>query len=120
MKKHLLAIMCALVMLFAFTACSGDKYADSPYLGTWTATSAEMMGIELPVADVIGGDMTIVFEANGSCTLDAAGDASSGSWEETETGVSIDDGDVELTIDGDSATLVQDDVTINFEREASE
>lgn len=121
MKKRLLTIICALVLMFNFTACGGgDKYADSPYVGTWKATSAESMGMELSVASVIGGEMIIVLEADGTCSIDAAGDEGAGTWEETETGANIDDGDVILTIEGDSAYLEQDDVKINFERQASE
>lgn len=115
MKKILaLASMVALA-LTCLVAC-GEDMSDSPYLGDWTATTAEYSGIELGVSDVLGGDMTFTLESNGDCVLDVAGEEYNGKWAETETGVILDD-EFDVTITGEQGVMEYDGVTFHFQHQ---
>lgn len=51
-KKTIIMLICVLIasMGIVLTGCgnssSGDKYADSPYVGTWEPSEAELDGVE--------------------------------------------------------------------------
>lgn len=120
MKKSLLKRMAMLltmvILVCNLVACGGDKYADSPYVGTWKGTTAEYSGLEMNVADIMGGEFDFILEANGKCTVSIAGDTEKGSWEPTDNGFSVEDEFV-FIVDGSSAVLDYDGVTMNFEKE---
>ncbi len=116
--KKLLALAMLLICLLNLAAC-GSKLKNSQYLGSWKGTSAEYSGIEMTVDDVVG-ETILTFEADGSCSVSIAGSTQSGSWEETETGVSIDGGSQELTLTDGKLVMTMDGVTIYFEKQASE
>ena len=115
MKKKLLAVMSVLVLLLAFTACGGKDMSDSPYLGTWTATTAEMSGFEMSVESILGGEFTFTLEDDGNCTMSIAGEEDSGSWDETEDGIIIED-ELTMTIDGDVGVMDYEGVSLYFQR----
>ena len=118
--KKTLAILCCLVVAvtgIVLTGCGGDKYADSPYVGTWNATVAETSGMELKVKDVLG-EFKLTNEADGSCTVVLKGDESKGTWEPTEKGFTVDDGQMEFVSAGkDEITVEYSGVVIHFEKE---
>ena len=114
-KKFSLGLVLVMVLAFCLTACGGDKYADSKYVGTWNATVAVASGLEVPV-DTIMDEFTIILNADGTATAKVDGDSEDGQWEETEKGVVIDE-TAELTADGDKLTIEKDGVIIYFEKE---
>ena len=103
--KKIMALLLAVLMLFAFVACdtgNGGSTDGNPaaYVGTWTGT----MGDET---------VSITLNADGSLLAynSAEGDVG-GSWSATESGVSISFGDVETTGKLENGKLV-----INFDGE---
>lgn len=115
MKKKITIVTMILVLCFAFVSC-GKSMADSPYLGTWKATSASYSGISMSVESILGGEMTFELKDTGKCSLTIAGENHSGSWSETENGFNVED-EFDFTVDGDTATLDYDGVTITLERQ---
>lgn len=113
--KKIAVVLAVVVMVLAFAACGSAKYADSPYLGTWSATNAEYLGIEMSIESVIGGEFEVTLDETGKCEVSMAGETSSGSWTETETGFNVED-EFDFTVDGDLAVLDYSGVTMNFER----
>jgi hypothetical protein len=116
--KKLLLLAVLLTFLFSLPAC-GSKLKNSQYLGSWKGTTAEYAGIEMTVDDVVGETM-ITFEANGSCSVTSNGSTESGSWEETDTGVSIDGGNLEMTLTDGKLVMTMDGVTVYFEKQSAD
>lgn len=123
--KKIVAFLCCLVigsLGLVLTGCGGDggKYADSPYLGTWKATTANYAGIEMNVADILGGDFTMTLEASGECTIDIAGDEESGDWEPSDKGMKIVDSEesMEFTAeDAEHLVLDYQGMTLTLEKQ---
>lgn len=117
-SKQLILICCAVMVIFAFCGCGADM-SDSPYLGTWTATSAEYGGITLDVSSVLGGDFTFTLKDDGYFEAEMGGESGTGKWSETESGVlleGLEDDPVEAVVDGDTMTLVTQEITFTFQR----
>ena len=53
--KKFAAIIVVALMVMSFASCGGTDMSDSPYIGTWTATTAEYSGIEVSVESIFGG-----------------------------------------------------------------
>ena len=51
--KVLITVFAVAAMCFAFTACGGEDMSGSPYVGTWTATSASYAGMEMSISDLL-------------------------------------------------------------------
>ncbi|MGI6737325.1 MAG: lipocalin family protein [Anaerovoracaceae bacterium] len=106
MKKLLAAAACLVIGIgmMCLVGC-GDKYADSPYVGTWKAVSAEVSGFEVSMKTV-GLEMTLTLEEDGSCTVDAGDNSGSGDWEETDSGFKVKDssGDMNFKVGDDKKT----------------
>ena len=119
MKKKLV-IFCCLIIATAGICLSGcgDKYADSPYVGTWKATTAESQGMELNVDDIIG-EFILTNEADGTCTVTLQGEDSTGSWEPSENGFIVDsNGDMEFKLVSDNeVTIEYTGVLIHFQKQ---
>ena len=112
--KRILFVVCMLCLFLA--ACGKNKYANSPYLGTWNATSAEYAGIAMTQDDF--GSYVLTLEADGKASLEENGDAHSGVWEELEGGGIRLDKDDDLTLSDENGTLVleMDGVRFIFEK----
>ena len=101
MKKALsiLFVMVLTLSLVALAGCGGSSKpgeipADSPYIGTWEAVRAEMLGEATDMAEALEGDKWII-------TLKADGTVEETNGEEIETGVwSITDSGISMKIDG--------------------
>ena len=77
--KKAICIFIAVLLIAGTTACSGDDSND-PNLGLWKATSAEMLGMSMDVADFFDQGFTIELRANGRCTISVDGDKANGRW----------------------------------------
>ena len=115
MKKKITIAAAILVLCFAFVSC-GKSMADSPYLGTWKATSASYSGITMAVESILGGEMVFELKDTGKCELTIADESHSGSWTETEDGFNVED-EFDFIVDGDTATLDYEDIIITLERQ---
>lgn len=116
MKKKLLLIICCVALgICCLTGCGGTDMSGSPYLGTWTATTVEYAGIELGVADTLGGDWIFVLNDDGSTDMTISGETESGDWAETEGGFSVED-TFFFTVDGDNAVMEYEGMNIYFVR----
>ncbi len=116
--KRLSVLMMVLLLLVTVSAC-GSKLKNSQYIGTWKGTTAQYSDVEMTVDDTIG-ETTISFDAKGNCTLTSGGSEQSGSWEETDTGVSIDGGDLQMTLTDGKLVMTIDGVTVYFEKQTTE
>lgn len=86
MKKAIAILLLVCFAALALAGC-GDKYPDSPYLGTWEGATAEYLGMEFNVPDLMGGEFNVTLEASGKATVDYAGESATGKWEPTEGGI---------------------------------
>lgn len=116
MKKKLTIALAVLAMCFALAACGGTDMSDSPYLGKWTATTADYSGIEMSVESILGGEFSFTLNDNGKCDVTVAGESDSGKWTETEDGFNVLD-EFDFTVDGDLAVLDYSGITLYFERQ---
>jgi hypothetical protein len=125
MKKILALMLTAVLSVMMLTACGGGggKYADSPYVGKWNATTAEMSGIQLQVSDIMN-EFSITLNDDGSCTVvvDTDGDKETGKgeWEPREGGgvtVKDDSGTLDFDDQDGKLTIVYEGVTMYFEKE---
>lgn len=113
--KKLAAVITVMLMLLSFASCGGTNMSDSPYLGTWSATTAEYSGIEISVDSVFGGEFSLTLNDDGSCNLIVGDEEESGKWTETETGFNVEE-EFDFTVDGDTASMEYEGVNIHFER----
>ena len=80
MKKFLSVVLMA-VLLLGMVACGGgSKASTDPNAGLYTATTAEMMGIEIDADDAFDGGFTIELKDKGKCALNVAGKKANGKW----------------------------------------
>lgn len=81
MKKMRLVMTIALVLLtlLVFAGC-GAEAADDPNLGLYTADTAEMWGIEMPISDLFENGVSIELKAKGKCTMNFDGTSGNGKW----------------------------------------
>ena len=106
----LLACICSLLL-----AACGNKYANSPYVGTWNAVSAEYMGIELSQEEM--GIFTLTLEPDGKATMENTDGPQNGRWEEVEGGVRLDKDDSLIMKDTDGKLVLEmSGVTFTFEK----
>ena len=82
---------------------SGEKYADSPYVGTWMIDYFELEGKEYPYP----GLFAFTFNADGSSSLEDVSETIEGEWEPTEDGVKFTDieDDIYLTYEDGKLTM---------------
>jgi len=113
--KKLAVLLAVLILAVQVVAC-GPDYSDSPYLGTWTGITAEYLGLEMGVEQILGGAFTFTLESNGKCTLEIAGDKTSGKWSEIEGGFNLAD-EFDFFMKDGVAILDYDGVTMRFEQE---
>ena len=119
MKKKLI-VVCFLAAIvaagIALTAC-GDKYADSPYVGTWNATTADYNGMEIKVESLLG-EFKMTIKADGTCDVLFGGEEKEGNWEPSENGFIIDSqSDMEFISDNGKLYVNYSGVVIHFEKE---
>lgn len=114
MKKLSFTLCLLLAALLAFSACTpvaapgstGDD-SEKGLVGKWYLTSAEAQGVEVP-EDALGtmGLMSIEFKEDGTATFSISGVSGDGSYTETDTEVSIGEGDSGITLQKVDSALV--------------
>ena len=101
----LIAVITAAMMLFG---CGGKDMSGSEYLGKWKATKAEYAGIEVGV-DTVFDEFHFTLQDNG--------DETTGKWDETENGISIEDEMEFQKLDDNTLTYEVSGVTVHFARD---
>ena len=121
LRRALAAVMCIAVILVMGTGCGKSApYADSPYLGTWLATTCSYGGYDFSVADIIGGDFVVTLDEEGNVKAEIADEEETGTWETTETGIKIMDSQSEMEFtDKDGKLILENEgVEIVFEKKS--
>ena len=77
--KSVIALLLAALILISFSACSASGSSD-PNAGTYTALTAEMLGVSVEVADFFPDGFTIELKDGGKCKINAGSVSSSGKW----------------------------------------
>ena len=117
MKKKIrgLVLVVTLVMIL-LCACGGKDMSDSVYLGTWEASTAEYSGMELSV-DTLFDEFHFTLQDNGKVKLNLNGEEETGKWEETDTGVILED-EMEFTkVDENTLSYETDGMNVYFVRQ---
>lgn len=86
--KKLSALLLALAL--AATLCFGAMAEEVSYVGAWTLTDIRMGEQSMDPA-MMGMDMSIVLNEDGTCTLTTMGMTETGTWVPTEGGISLTD-----------------------------
>ena len=119
--KKLFMILCVMVMSLAFvslTGCGGSDSgdageapaADSPYIGSWIATSAEFNDEEVDLAEALEeGDYIIVLNEDGTASSSYGDENTTGNWTVTDNGVKLrgDDMKMDLVDEGDGTVSTE-------------
>ena len=101
MKKSISLLCCVIIasMGIILTGCgnssnnkdsenSGEKYADSPYVGTWEAKVAEYEGVKYDAEEAIGG-AALMIDEDGTAIYFGGGTRIDDKWEPTEDGLKL-------------------------------
>ena len=101
MKKSISLLCCVIIasMGIILTGCgnssnnkdsenSDEKYADSPYVGTWEAKVAEYEGVKYDAEEAIGG-ASLMIEEDGTAIYFGGGTRIDDKWEPTEDGLKL-------------------------------
>jgi uncharacterized protein YneR len=98
------------------------KVAESPYVGKWNATTAEMSGVSVNVSDIMK-EFSITIESDGSCSVivDADGqrDIGYGRWEaRSGGGITVKDstGSLDFDYKDGKLVIVYEGVTMYFQK----
>ena len=76
-----LAVILAVVLICVLGGKSGgDAADDNSDLGLYTATKAEMLGIEMDITDMFENGVTIELKSDGKCIMNVDGAKSNGKW----------------------------------------
>lgn len=128
MKKKIAA---AMVMLLAcmvvLVGCGGNNSgnggdgSNSIVDTTWALDGGSQNGVTVDKAaleQVLGGEITYTFKADGKATVSLSGVSADISWKQDGNKITIDDGtqSVDFTLEGDKLTGVQGDVTMIFKK----
>ena len=119
LRRTIIVACCVIIasLGIALTGCGGgDKYADSPYVGTWVAKTAEYSGVEVDVAEIIGA-FEITLNADGSASMLEEGETLECDWEPTENGLKMTDStQVDFTYEDGKLVTEMSGVTFYFEK----
>ena len=95
MKKSIILLCCVIIasMGIVLAGCGSsdenEKYADSPYEGTWELSEAELDGVKVDDADALLGSMAIMINEDGTAIFFGNGVRIDDLWEPTEDGLKL-------------------------------
>ena len=120
--KRMIAAVLTLLLAVALCACGGEKIPDSPYLGTWTAVSAQFGDADVPIDEVFPGGMVLELQASGVCQLTLGDQSDPASWSAADGNITISDGETDLlgTVDEGAIVLEISGMYITLTRGAEE
>lgn len=116
MKKgwiKLKTVLLIALLVVGLVGCDGADLSESKYVDTWR--TASVMGFD---PAIVGMEIKITLEGDGTATVDTGGETAGGKWEETENGIIIKDNGDTMECVGDENRLetTLDDVAVVFER----
>lgn len=119
--KKLFAMLLVIAMLLGSVAVA-EVAVD--YTGTWVVTGAEIEGVRMSpsMLSVMGVDIAVTFNADGTAVLIASGAEAVGNWTATETGVSLAEssGVTDVFVYRDEMLVIrQDGMAMMFTREGA-
>lgn len=117
--KKLFSILLTLVLALSAMSFAAAEAAD--IAGTWYLNQAEAEGIALDPA-MLGLDMTLILNADGSCVLSMMGDSEQTSWAVSGSQITIGSGAETITalLEGENLVIVQDEVKLIFGKEKTQ
>ena len=102
MKKTIIVLCCVIIASIGIvlTGCgssgsdkdaesSSDKYADSPYVGTWEPSEAELDGVKVDDPDALLGSISVMINEDGTAIFMGNGVRIDDLWEPTEDGLKL-------------------------------
>ena len=121
MKKIVALSLVLVIIISTLTACGSSVDASDPNQGLWKATTGEMLGVSMAVAEMFGEGFTIELKSKGKCTLTVDGEKANGTWTLKDGVFSVEGGGVECTGYFEDDVLVLEDVmnqglTLIFEK----
>ena len=121
--KRRVSILLSVLLVLSFTLVGCGKEAASKYEGTtWTMTGGkDASGIEVTAEQLeqVGvSDFTLELKKDGVVTASVSGTTSEGTWSEKdgELTIGMDGDNLTGTVEDNKMTVVQDDMTLIFEK----
>ncbi len=106
--KRLTCAALILLLALALCACGGEKEPSSPYLGVWTATSAQFGGADIEISEVFTDGMILELKDNGICQLTLGEQSDTATWSAADGSITISDGETDLVGTIDESAVVLD------------
>lgn len=116
--KKFMAFATAGVLVLSMTGCGGGKdMSGSEFVGEWKATGYEMWEMEMSAEDM--GETTVNLKADGKADLTLMEEEiKNAKWDETENGITIKKGGVEIEgyMEDGGLTLTYSDIYIYLQK----
>ncbi len=94
--KRFFALMMALMILLALTAC-GESESDDPNCGVYYAATGEMFGISVKIEDIYSDGFGVELKGKGKCEIHVDGQDAKGTWTIEGNAFTLEAGGVELS-----------------------
>ena len=106
--KRVFVLLLTFSMLLSLVACGGKEEND-PNAGIYLCTTAEMMGMEMPIEDIYEGENTLELKSGGKGTITLESDPYKIKW-------TLDGTELTISIDGEDSvgTLKNGVIKIDF------
>ncbi len=85
------------------TSSANTNTTSSAYTGIWKASKAELLGLEVGIAEVISTSFEVELKTGGNCEIRTAGQVIACKWEENSNTVTISGGAIADIVSGGSS-----------------